>query len=166
MSVILAVVGALGLVAFAGEPGAALTPGHLRAVATAPERVAELDGPREVRLWWDEGLGLAVDVEIGVEGRFKRAAKAAQPGVTLKNVPAGAVVRLRGPDGALSEAVPVVFTLSPGRLAKMGDPARLSGAEVTSLASDEAGAWVASWGGGLARVNHSDVTVWSWGRAE
>jgi hypothetical protein len=48
----------------------------------------------------------------------------------------------------------------------MGAPTRLSGAEVTTVVSDEAGAWVGSWGGGLARVSHSDVTVWSWGRAE
>ena len=167
MSVILAAVGAFGLLAWAEEPvAAALTPGHLRAVAAAPERLAELDGPRDARVWWDEGLVGPVDVEVGVEGRFKRAAKDAAPGVTLKKVPAGAVVRLRGADGALSEAVPVVFTLSPAGLARVGAPTTLSGAEVTTVVPDEAGAWVGSWGGGLARVSHSDVTVWSWGRAE
>lgn len=167
MSLILAAFLALGRSAWAQESGAAaLAPGHLRAAAVPPEHVASLDGPRDVRVWWDEGLAGPVDVEIGVDGRFKRAAKDAAPGVTLRRVQAGAVVRLRGADGAVSEAAPVVFTLSPAGLARVGDTTRLSGAEVTTLASDETGAWVASWGGGLARVSHSDVTVWSWGRAE
>ncbi|MEY3212419.1 MAG: hypothetical protein RIT28_2900, partial [Pseudomonadota bacterium] len=104
MSVFLAAMGACGVVVFAGAPdAAALRPGHLRAVATAPEQVAGLDGPRDVRVWWDAGLGVPVDVEIGVDGRFKRVARDAAPGVTLKRVPAEAVVRLRGADGAVSE---------------------------------------------------------------
>lgn len=167
MSALLIALGALGSWGMAAEPdAAALAVGHLRAVAVAPARVAELDGPRDARVWWDVGLDGPVDVEVGVEGRFRRAARGAEPGVTLRGLPAGATVRLRGADGAVSEAVPVVFTLSPARLARLGDPDRHTGAEVTRIASDEAGAWVATWGGGLSRVSHSDVTVWSWGRAE
>lgn len=163
MSALLILVWALGVTAWAQEP---LTPGHLRAVASPPEELGGLDGPRDVRVWWDEGLVGPIEVEVGIAGEFKRAAKDAVPGVTLRRLPAGASVRLRGADGAVSEAVPVVFTLSPVRLAQLADPARLSGAEVADIASDEAGAWVGGWGGGLARVSHSDVTVWTWGRAE
>ncbi|MCB9797709.1 MAG: hypothetical protein H6741_33885 [Alphaproteobacteria bacterium] len=147
-----------------GALAVAAPPRHVRAVALPPRDFSELDGAREVRVWWDED-GAPKQVELMRGGAWRVIAADAQPGVSVGRLPPGAVLRVRSEDEA-SEAVAVARSLGPDGLARLSAPAALPGLEVADIHPTEAGAWVALQEGGLAFVPMDALTATPWGRAE
>ena len=138
--------------------GAALAaPGHVRAVAVQPGSLEELDGEREVRVWWD--LAPAT-VEVDTGGGWEVVAVDALPGVSVGELPPEARIRVGG-----AEVVPV-WGLDASQVARLVAPGTLPGTEVADVWPTEDGAWVALLGGGLVRVHKNHLVATPYGLPE
>ncbi len=132
-------------------------PGHLRAVAAQPADLGDLEGPREVRVYWDL---VPARLEVDLGSGWELVAEDAEPGLSIGRVPPETRVRVDGVE------VSPTWGLDASGVARLVAPGALPGSQVADIWPPEAGAWVALLGGGLVRVHQNHLVAESFGVAE
>jgi ligand-binding sensor domain-containing protein len=135
-------------------------PAHLRAVEQPPEAWREVFAPRrEVRLFWNGGATFGV--ERATADGWVLVSSHASPGWISQRHPRGTRFRLVAADGATSTPISADSVSTPLQLAQLAGPVgALPGAEVVDLVLDgQATPWVASLGGGVARLERDGLAA-------
>jgi hypothetical protein len=142
-------------------------PAHLRAVEQPPQAWREVFAERRaVRLFWNGGG--VFGVERATEDGWVLVSSHASPGWISQRYPRGTRFRLVAPDGAASPPIHADTVATPLQLAQLSGPTgALPGAEVVDLVLDgQATPWVASLGGGVARLERDGLEAVGLGLAQ
>jgi ligand-binding sensor domain-containing protein len=140
------------------EAPAAFPPAHLRAVEQPPTSWGEVFAKRRsVRLFWNGGQ--VYGVERATEDGWVLVSSHASPGWESQRYERGTRFRLVDEQGGASPPMSADSVVTPLQLAQLAGPrGSLPGAEVVDLTLDgQAAPWVASLGGGVARVDRDDL---------
>ncbi len=152
----------------AADPAAeGFPPAHLRAVEKPPTTwKAVFADKRAVRLFWNGGE--TYTVEWLRSDTWHVLDSYASPGWSSPRMPRGTRFRLVAPDGQVSSPVHADTVVTPLQLSQLASSTgELPGAEVVDLAVDgQAVPWVASLGGGVARVDRDGMKAVGLGVAQ
>ncbi len=132
-------------------------PAHARVVSAPPAAWAARGADRRAhRLFWDEE-GVDVDIERWHRGRWVVESRAAASGHTTRPLPVGTAFRLRAQGAARwSPALVAPDVVGPAALARMAAGHDVVLADTVGQVAptpDAGGAWIATLGGGAARLD-------------
>ncbi len=156
-----------GVMEGAEEAEGAFPPAHLRAVEQPPRRWGQVFASRRtVRLFWNGGQ--VYGVERATEDGWVLVSSHASPGWTSQRHARGTRFRLVDAAGASSPPVSADTVVTPLQLAQLSGPVgSLPGAGVVDVALDGGAVpWVASLGGGVARVDRDGMDTVALGVAD
>jgi ligand-binding sensor domain-containing protein len=149
------------------SPAAEFPPAHLRAVEQPPGSWSEVFAKRRsVRLFWNGGQ--VYGVERATEDGWVLVSSHASPGWESQRYERGTRFRLVDGEGQASPPTSADSVVTPLQLAQLAGPrGGLPGAEVVDLALDGQGTpWIASLGGGVARVDRESFEAVGLGIAQ
>ena len=155
------------LLAGTSEGAEDFPPAHLRAVEQPPQTWREVFAERrEVRLFWNGGANYGV--ERATADGWVLVSSHASPGWVSQRYPRGTRFRLVAEDGTVSEPIDAATVSTPLQLAQLAGPGgALPGAGVVDLVLDgQATPWVASLGGGVARLERDGLAAVGLGVAQ
>ncbi len=158
---------ATGPVEAQDAPPAAFPPAHLRAVEQPPASWGDVFGERRaVRLFWNGGE--VYSVQRASNGDWVTVSSHASPGWVSQRYHRGTRFRLVDADGAASQAISADTVDTPLQLAQLaGPPGSLPGAQAVDMVLDgQAVPWVASLGGGIARIDRDGLEAVGLGLAQ
>jgi len=142
-------------------------PAHLRAIEQPPTHWREVFAPRRaVRLFWNGGE--VFGIERATTHGWVLVSSHASPGWVSQRYARGTRFRLVGADGQVSPPFDADTVVTPLQLAQMAGPnGALPGARSVDIALDgQAVPWVASLGGGIARIDRDGLAAVGLGVAE
>ena len=155
-------------VAQAEDPAVqAFPPSHLRAVEQPPAAWREVFADRrQVRLFWNGGQ--VYGVERATEDGWVLVSSHASPGWISQRYARGTRFRLVDTAGAATPAISADTVVTPLQIGQLAGPAgALPGARVVDMALDGGAVpWVASLGGGIARLDREGLDAVGLGVAQ